>query len=296
VFIGGDVFAARRHWEICIAVSAACLVEALRDTRARWPTGLAGVAVVAFLALQLGDGENTRADVRWTWRALALGKTLKRGFAHVDPLMAVRAAGALPYASKFRCIDMLGLNDREIALNPVANDEPMIGHDRFNAAIVLRREPDIIVNGNGTSAQVGAMMEDLLAHSAFRDGYHLIPFRVGRRDRAWAYFWRESPKVGIRAAAGRVEIPAWFFADGDHVVKVETDQRPYVRIASSDRVSFELVLEPGPWQGSADATGDARVTIEGAESPLAGPSVATVTVDAMEPVTLYAVTLSLHEQ
>ena len=293
VFIGGDVFAARRHWELCVAVSAATLVEALRDTRARWPIGVAVVAVVAFLALQLVDGENTRGDALWSQRALALGRTLKRGFAQVDPLMAVRAAGALPYGSGFRCIDMLGLNDREIALNPVKNDEAMIGHDHFNAAIVLRREPDLIVNGNGTNSRAGAMMADLLRQPEFRKGYDLIPFRIGDRDRAWVYFRRDSPRVGIQEEADRVEIPAWFFADRAHAVRVETRRRPFLRIASGYQVSVELLLEPGPWNGSADATGDVRVTVEGAEGPPAGPSSATVTVDVAttDPVTLYGVTL-----
>ena len=294
VFIGGDVFAGRRHWELCVAVSAATLVEALRDARPRWATGAGVVAVVAFLASQLGDGENTRADASWTRRALALGRTLQRGFGQRDPLMAVHAAGALPYGSGFRCIDMLGLNDREIALNPVTNDEAMVGHDHFNAAIVLRREPDFIVYGNGTSSRDGAVMEDLLAQPEFRDGYDLIPFRTGKRDHRWVYVRRNSPRVGIAVEADRVAIPAWFFANADHRVRVETVGRPSLAIASGHSVSVELLLEPGPWHGSADATGDVRVTIEGAEGPFAAASDATVTVDVpslAEPVTLYGVTL-----
>jgi hypothetical protein len=269
------------------------LVEALRDTRARWPIGVGVATVAAFLVVQLGDGENTRGDARWSQRALALGKTLRRGFAQVDPLMAVRAAGALPYASGFRCIDMLGLNDREIALNPVVNAEPMIGHDHFNAAIVLRREPDFIVNGNGTTARTGAMMEDLLRQPDFAK-YDLIPFRTGKRDHRWVYVRRDSPRVGIAVEADRVVIPAWFFADEDHRVRVETRGQPSLVIARGHSVSVELPLEPGPWHGSVDPPGDAHATIEGAEAPYAATSNATVTVDVTmtDPVTLHAVTLS----
>lgn len=292
VFIGGDIFAARRHWELCVAVSAATLVEALRDARPRWPIGVGFVAVVAFVAIQLRDGENTRADASWTRQALALGRTLQRGFAPLDPLMAVHAAGALPYGSQFRCIDMLGLNDREIALSPVRNAEPMIGHDHFNAEIVLRREPDFLVYGNGTSSRAGEVMKDLRAQPEFRK-YDLIPFWIGKRDRRWVYVRRDSARVGISVEADRVVIPAWFFASRDDGVRVETVGRPSLQIDNS--ASVELLLDPGPWRGSADATGEVRVTIEGAEGPFAAPSEATIRVESItEPVTLYGVTL--HRQ
>jgi hypothetical protein len=296
MFIGGDIFAARRHWELCVAVSAATLVEALRDARSRTAIGAGVVAVGAFVVLQHGDGENTRADASWTQHALTLGRALQRGFAQLDPLMAVHAAGALPYGSGFRCIDMLGLNDREIALNAVPNDEPMIGHDHFNAAIVLRREPDFIVYGNGMNWRTGPVMEDLLAQPDFGN-YDLIPFRTGKRTHRWVYVRRDSPRVGIAIEANRVVIPAWFFADDDHPVRTATAGRPSVRIESGDPVAVALPLEPGPWHGSADAEGDVRVTIEGAEVPLTVPGVATVTVEpvALEAATLYGVTLSRGE-
>jgi arabinofuranosyltransferase len=294
VFIGGDIFAARRHWELCVAVSAFTVVEALRDVRPLWVTGVGVAAVAAFVVLQLGDGENTRADERWTQHALTLGRALQRGFAQLDPLMAVHAAGALPYGSGFRCIDMLGLNDREIALNPVPNDEPMIGHDHFNAAIVLRREPDFIVYGNGMNWRTGPVMEDLLAQPDFGN-YDLIPFRTGKRTQRWVYIRRDSPRVGIVTEGDRVVIPAWFFADDDHWVRTASVGRPSIQIESGDPVSVSLPLEPGPWRGSAEADGDVLVTIEGAEVPLAAPRAATVTVEpvATDAAALYGVTLTL---
>jgi hypothetical protein len=274
-----------------VAVSAATLVEALRDARARWATAVGIVAVAAFVVIQAYDGENTRADASWTRQALALGRTLQRGFAPLDPLMAVHAAGALPYGSQFRCIDMLGLNDREIALSPVRNDEPMIGHDHFNGAIVLRREPDFIVYGNGTSSRDGEVMRDLRAQPDF-EKYDLIPFQVSRDVRRWVYVRRDSPRVGIAMASDRVVIPAWFFADDDHRVRAQTVGRPSVRIGTGHSVSVALALEPGAWH--ADADGRVAVTIEGAEVPLAVPGTATVTVApiAIEAATLYGVTLS----
>ena len=58
-------------------------------------------------------------------------------------------AGALPYESRLPAIDMLGLNDREIALTPVdrLGAGRLAGHEKGNGQSVFRRRPGVILFG-----------------------------------------------------------------------------------------------------------------------------------------------------
>ncbi len=49
---------------------------------------------------------------RWELNGEVVGKLLHAAFAPKQPLMAVTAAGALPYYADLPALDMLGLNDR----------------------------------------------------------------------------------------------------------------------------------------------------------------------------------------
>ncbi|MEZ4438288.1 MAG: hypothetical protein R3B72_04335 [Polyangiaceae bacterium] len=122
---------------------------------ARWRR-LAMVAValvvVAFAALQWRD-----RDLRWlrshyatrlSARGLAIGRAIRRAFAPQDPLLAVDAAGAIPYAAGTRALDMLGLTDAWIAHHPPPGfGYGLAGHDLGDGDYVLRRAPDILVAG-----------------------------------------------------------------------------------------------------------------------------------------------------
>jgi arabinofuranosyltransferase len=55
-------------------------------------------------------------------------------------------AGATPFFSGLRSIDMLGRSDRVIARRRAYKPGGVPGHDKFDAAYVLRRAPDVIVS------------------------------------------------------------------------------------------------------------------------------------------------------
>jgi hypothetical protein len=62
-----------------------------------------------------------------------------------DTLVAVEAAGALPYYSERPAIDILGLNDRHIASLEVATiGQGKPGHEKVDIPYVLARRPAII--------------------------------------------------------------------------------------------------------------------------------------------------------
>ena len=80
----------------------------------------------------------TRAEMGSTplpW--IAVGKWLRR-FAQPGEILAVEAAGAMPYYSGMQAVDMLGLNDREVARQPAALGRH-IGHRKLATQEYLER-------------------------------------------------------------------------------------------------------------------------------------------------------------
>jgi hypothetical protein len=80
---------------------------------------------------------------------IAAGKYLKEG--HPGKVIAVGAAGKIPFYSDLRTIDMLGLNDVHIAHGPPAlplsRSKP--GHMKFDPDYVLSKAPDLILGWMG---------------------------------------------------------------------------------------------------------------------------------------------------
>jgi hypothetical protein len=85
---------------------------------------------------------------RYTAQLRMVGRWL-RGEFPPDTWIAVNPAGALPYESRLPTIDMLGLNDREIARTPVERlgSGRLAGHEKGNGRSVFDRRPEIILIG-----------------------------------------------------------------------------------------------------------------------------------------------------
>jgi arabinofuranosyltransferase len=77
---------------------------------------------------------------RWTLAGRWLRQNTSSG-----TLLATDAAGAIPFYSGLKTIDMLGVNDRHIAHLSVPNmGHGTAGHEKRDFAYVLSRRPDII--------------------------------------------------------------------------------------------------------------------------------------------------------
>ena len=120
---------------------------------------------------------------------VALGHWLRN---HTDPgtLIAVNAAGAIPYYSERPAIDMLGLNDRHIARNGEVAEGPA-GHRRQDASYVLSRKPTFVIlnaayeDGQRLNAAGRGLpsVTALLALPAFRAEYARVRLsRLGRHE------------------------------------------------------------------------------------------------------------------
>jgi hypothetical protein len=68
---------------------------------------------------------------------------------HLRPgsLVALNAAGVVPFVSDLPSIDMLGLTDLHIAHAPIELGHGVLGHEKHDAAYVLSRNPDLIILG-----------------------------------------------------------------------------------------------------------------------------------------------------
>ncbi|MGE0747403.1 MAG: hypothetical protein AB7K86_19240 [Rhodospirillales bacterium] len=158
VAIGGDIFPGFRHFTPVIAIVLVIIVRtqsaasapgrAGRSTRIGWPSVRAAAALaVFFAAFQFAVPAHQRAKAeRWEWDCRALAATLRDRFEDHEPVIAVTAAGCLPYWTEFESIDLLGLNDLELPnRRPDDFGAGSLGHELGDLDYLLERAPDIVV-------------------------------------------------------------------------------------------------------------------------------------------------------
>lgn len=85
--------------------------------------------------VQLGDFYGLYPDGHWD----RIGAALAREFAGADPVLAVTAAGAIPYHSRFESVDLWGLNDRTIPTLGLGSHYRRPGH-HYRAPFAYLRE------------------------------------------------------------------------------------------------------------------------------------------------------------
>lgn len=109
----------------------------------------------------------------WVRYAMELGKQLKKTYSDEKPLIAVYAAGAVPYYSELPAIDVLGLNDRYLTHHRSRSQEfghGLTGHELFDGEYIDSRKPELLVfdilnmySGCGMQ-RTAAGCESLLSH------------------------------------------------------------------------------------------------------------------------------------
>lgn len=231
IAIGGDHFPGRRLWHGAIAPLA--LMATLRAGRAvPWPWSLALVVAASWnVAIARTDPQSheLRGEI-WEWRGRAVGHALERAFGAQRPLLAVDAAGAVPYYSRLPALDMLGLCDRTIATTPtpawLSTMQPDVprppGHLRGNGRYVMDRAPDLVLFATppGLPLPVFASGCEIEDDARFLDGYRGVLVDLGdvailpdHEESLVVPLWvRRDGACGVRTAADHLTIPAWLFA------------------------------------------------------------------------------------
>jgi len=158
VFVGGDALPMFRFlvpllpaFFLLLAMGTAGLLERFGARRHVRPALLALLLVAVLYAARVGftgaPHEDVRRDIQEVSAWKEVGAWL-RAHASRDATIAVIPAGAIPYVSKLRAIDMLGLNDATIALREMpALASGLPGHEKFDVDYVLSRRPEIILLG-----------------------------------------------------------------------------------------------------------------------------------------------------
>lgn len=272
-YIGGDIFPAYRHFVPLMVVFAFALAHGAVMLVGRLGPGTAATKAVSVLGLlllvpytnnQLTDRQNQRAArERWEWECKELATTLKHAFHRQQPLVAVTAAGCLPYWSMLPSLDMLGLNDHYLPRHPPADvGQGFIGHELGDGAYVLRRNPDIIVFnvGSGPHYRSG---EELDGMSEFHARYLPIRVQAGLDVPPIVYFNRYSTKTGLRfdKSDSRITIPGFFFAGSDGAAYLRHQQILIIEVPPASSASFVFASEESldGWVAEVRTFGGAEV-------------------------------------
>lgn len=226
--VGGDTFPRSRLLLPTLApltVLAAHGID-LIAARGRRAAGFATAVIALLIGLARFDAEGPNNDPRqrlpnWEWLGVGTGTWLGRAFAREQPLLAVDAAGAVPFASKLPCLDMLGLNDRTIATTePPADHRFVPGHHRANGAYVLSRRPDLVMfslpPGSPQPQWLGG--KQLEALQEFRDLYRVLLFATGpmplgdgrTEDLRITVWGRLEGRIGVTRDDTTVRVPGFW--------------------------------------------------------------------------------------
>ena len=243
-----------------------------------------------------------------TVQAATIGTTLRDAFEEQDPLVAVDAAGSIPFYSGLRSLDMLGLNDAYIARHRGERfGQGIQGHELGDGAYVLSREPDLIVaNRLGSHRLAFSGGRQMKADPRFRGRYRRVLLHGEQPVPLHFYaFSRLEGRVGARRSEGQVVIPGYLFAEGKGT-RGELDERGALgtRFLEHTEGTLEGVeLPEGVWRVSAKGVGSFEVSVlrrsdEGAAAPGDGtaeiateqPGLVDITVAADPPAFLTKVT------
>jgi hypothetical protein len=165
VMVGGDTFLFHRFLLPAVPLVAIAVVhvaEQLAESGPRSRQALVRGGVIALIAWSALAGFASRYSA--TRRGAPPFATLASDVAAINrqyfvvgawlrehlpkaTVIAVNAAGIVPYASELPTIDMLGLTDAHIAHRPIPLGKHFHGHEKYDPEYVLDRGPEVILPG-----------------------------------------------------------------------------------------------------------------------------------------------------
>ncbi|HMR07403.1 MAG TPA: hypothetical protein PKA88_16595, partial [Polyangiaceae bacterium] len=275
VAIGGDIMPQRRHLLVALVLTVLLGAEGLAWLVARggrtslFAYVVAVVSVAALVVQQRDDPEKTWAlrDL-WHWPARPIGSFFRASFGDKDPLLAVDAAGALPYFWKGRALDMLGLNDAWLAKHPPSRfGTGPLAHELGDGDYVWRRKPDIIVFHLPTGLEAAEWRggRELQAKAEFGAFYQFVTFEtpLPTRETGHAWFRKEDSSLGVQRSATQIVVPGHLLSS-DRRGRIRLDPEGWVGAdvwpEAPARLDF-LTLKPGRWLVAAEGRGHVTLSI-----------------------------------
>lgn len=218
--VGGDTFPAWRQLAPIVTLGALgatlfTVAAATESAGGAWRV-IAVLLVLTFVGTRLDPGNWASAE-RWQWDGRPVGTMLGTAFGGRQPLVAVDAAGTIPFYSRLPALDMLGLNDRYLAHHrPASMGAGSQGHELGDPDYFLSRAPDLYCFGVPpcTFAPITAAEHAIVRRKEFSD--HYLPVRIasgcGRGALVSELWVRLDGRIGIEVSGDSLRIPSYLFA------------------------------------------------------------------------------------
>jgi len=191
---------------------------------------------------------------RWEWSGKEVGSLLKRAFEKQQPLIAVTAAGSLPFWSELPALDMLGLNDYYLPRHPPKDmGEGFMGHELGDGRYVLDSKPDIIIFHVGSNMDmISRSGREMQKTSEFYQSYTPVKVwgMVPYKHIATLWVRRYSDKIGIHRTPREIDVPGYLLnANPDTVAYLNERGELVVAVAAGQPAGLDIAdLAPGDWQ------------------------------------------------
>jgi arabinofuranosyltransferase len=285
--IGGDIFPARRHWVPALVIAAMLVADLTQWLSRQGGTARlaawvgTGMMLVLLVATQQIDPEAERAvQERWEWDGQDVGELLRQAFGAADPLIACDPAGCIPYFTKFRAIDMMGLNDYHIARQrPPEFGRRALGHELGDGKYVLDREPDLVLWSipTGSNWPVSPSAVQMAQDPRFARNYRLVflaTIAPGRKAPVYCGLWLRvhSDRIGMRWEDGRLILPGVLAASGlDRPATIDPQGRLGVlaRVETPGQMKG-ILLPPGRWRVTAESDVPVRIRLRASDKVVEG--------------------------
>jgi hypothetical protein len=259
----------------CFVLLTYLAAEALDWLMGRSPqvVGAAWIGTLAALLMfgwaQQNDGNIAMARGRvptLARKGATIGNFLRRAFTDQDPLVAVDAAGAIPYYSQLRSLDMLGLNDAHIARRRTREfGHGLQGHELGDGNYIFERSPDIVIGGilgGDRLSYVGG--REMEADPRFADRYRLANFYADDPEPLnFGVYCLLEGRVGVERSEGEIRIPGYLFANTEGI-EAGLDPAGTLGATFAKSLSARLLqveFPAGAWRISAQGSGPMMLSV-----------------------------------
>lgn len=251
--VGGDIFPAFRHYYVVLILFVFSIIFGLHyfkkinfsSKKVSWSLVLL-LIINGFLQSKIPDNKNAKYE-RWEFRGMKLGETLKKTFPD-QTLVAVTAAGCIPYSSELPIIDMLGLNDYYIPRHPPKNfGNGSLGHELGDAHYVMNKNPDIIIFHIGSKLNFN-IGDQLKTNKVFNNNY--IKVKTREKDQEYQLFFNKYGKnAGIKNNGHQLIIPGYLFQTSSDNLSIFSDSKLIKTMNKGNMYSLTIDNVPsGNWK------------------------------------------------
>ncbi|CAA0107478.1 Uncharacterised protein [BD1-7 clade bacterium] len=251
VFIGGDIFAAFRHFTVPLVLMSLGfpMLHLFFVHRSRQPGMIrVGGWIVFYAVLQwFNPATGFARGHLWVWDGQPIAQMMHRGWPDKKPLIAVDAAGSLPYFTGYPAVDMLGLNDKVIPHSkPDTQGILYAGHQFGDGDYVYGRQPDLVnfCFPAGRQEPCWKSGREMLANESFRKTYRAVEFQVSPTLTSVQWIRIDSDIIGIEQWPDQWVIPAYLLQPEQGLIRARLSGKQQFTVGLTDQTYLMGGLPP----------------------------------------------------